>query len=106
MSQTPGERRAYQRGYQTGWKRGEPELKRAIEGADRAEARARNAEAGRCGPCQECRWWTRGDPGHVHWGACGLPAHPGLGLTAWRSANGQPITTQENFGCVWWNRSE
>lgn len=86
----------YQRGYNRG--RASVETNRWRKAVEEANERARNAEAGKFGPCQDCVRWTRND--RCHWGYCEFPKIIGVADTNWWGEPDHKVCTQENFGCV------
>jgi hypothetical protein len=90
----------YNRGYNRGVASVNPKLAEYRNAVEQASERARRAEAGVCGPCRLCARWTRGSPGHPHWGYCDFPKVVGIGDDNWWGQPDHKVCTQENFGCV------
>lgn len=90
----------YNRGYNRGKASVNGQLDEYRKAVDEANERARRAEAGIVGPCQNCARWTRGSPGHPHWGYCNFPKFVGIADSNWWGEPDHKVCTQENFGCV------
>lgn len=88
--------------YQRGYQRGQASMRGSIDehrrAAEEANERARRAEAGIVGHCQQCARWARNEG--CRWGYCNPPKSITLANENWWGEPGQKVCTQENFGCV------
>lgn len=99
MSKTPGETRAYAKGYGRATSRYWTHVTRVLDIARGYRGRLKDFDTAR--RCDTCRRWTRGCDTCV-WGHCSHNFERPLEPSMWPDPDHADIITTEDFGCVNW----